>query len=158
MSIERWKGVPGMEDKYEASTLGRIRNTRTGHILPYSRNRSNYYTVALWYDGKQCGTLAHLVVARTFLGKRPDGYHTRHLDGDKDNLRVDNLKYGTVLENMQDSYRLGRFAHPPMTQRKRRRIRQLLSEGRRQVDISKELGVSASTVCREKKLALRIAV
>lgn len=52
-------------------------------------------------------TYVHQVVARTFLGPRPAGYETRHLDGNKTNNHVSNLAYGTSAENKADSKRHG---------------------------------------------------
>ncbi|WP_180768758.1 HNH endonuclease signature motif containing protein, partial [Vibrio parahaemolyticus] len=44
----------------------------------------------------------HELVALTFIGERPKGQVTRHLDGDKLNNRPGNLMYGTEKENQSD--------------------------------------------------------
>ena len=44
----------------------------------------------------------HTLVAKVFIGERPDGLVIRHLDGNKYNNRVDNLSYGTVQQNHED--------------------------------------------------------
>lgn len=49
----------------------------------------------------------HALVMETFVGPRPEGSEIRHLDGDRCNNRVDNLKYGTHSENMMDRERHG---------------------------------------------------
>ena len=151
---EVWKSVPGKEDKYEASSYGRIRNIQTGTILQYGRNKNGYCTVSLLYGGRTCSTLAHLVIAAAFYGARPTGWHTRHLDTNKENNAPDNLKYGTVLENVMDSYEKGLFKNPPLTERKRKIVRALLRSGMRQVDIARRVMLPAQCICRENK-ALR---
>jgi hypothetical protein len=44
----------------------------------------------------------HNLVLEAFVGPRPKGQVTRHLDGDKTNNTLSNLQYGTVSENMAD--------------------------------------------------------
>ena len=44
----------------------------------------------------------HVLVAQAFLGSRPEGMHVCHIDGDKTNNNLSNLKYGTPKENWQD--------------------------------------------------------
>lgn len=154
---EQWKGVPGMEDKYEASTCGRIRNIQTGRVLTFGTNPDGYRRVALVYEGRNRGTLAHVIIARAFHGPRPTGYHTRHLDGDKENNRPNNLAYGTVLENAMDSYLHGVRKNPPLTARKRRVIACLLRKGLPQVVIARRVGLPAQCICRENKRLLREA-
>jgi hypothetical protein len=64
-------------------------------------------------DGYRCVTLSlsggvrhqkhlHQWIALTFLGQRPDGQQVRHLDGNKANNSISNLKYGTARENALD--------------------------------------------------------
>ena len=154
---ESWISVPGMEDKYAASTLGRIRNIVTGHVLTYGTNRDGYRTVALRYDGRNRGTLAHLIIARAFHGPRPQGQHTRHLDTNKSNNRPSNLAYGTVLENAMDSYLHGVRKNPPLTERKRRVIASLLRIGVPQVVIARRVRLPAQCISRESKRLLREA-
>jgi hypothetical protein len=50
----------------------------------------------------------HSLVAEAFIGPRPIGLEVRHLDGDSTNNAVDNLRYGTHAENMQDRVKHGR--------------------------------------------------
>lgn len=43
----------------------------------------------------------HSLVAKAFLGERPDGYHIHHKDGDPSNNRLDNLEYLTPKEHAE---------------------------------------------------------
>jgi hypothetical protein len=38
-----------------------------------------------------------------FQGPCPNGLEVRHLDGNRTNPKLNNLKYGTRIENMQDA-------------------------------------------------------
>lgn len=53
------------------------------------------------------GVKVHLLVLRLFRGPAPEGMQARHLDGNKDNNRLDNLEWGTPKENNQDKIRHG---------------------------------------------------
>lgn len=81
---------------YEISTEGRIRNTTTGRILKSSPNvRTGYVQVKI---GKGTVYLVHRLVCETFVGPCPRDdlgrpYETDHLDWDKANNGVGNLRW-----------------------------------------------------------------
>jgi hypothetical protein len=123
-NYERWKRIPGFPH-YQASTLGRIRsidrktwqpNPRTGEyswfpkrgrVLRPGKTVKGYPYVNLCEEGKITNKLVHILVARTFHGKCPEGQEVRHKDGVKVNVKPTNLEYGTPLQNGEDSRRLG---------------------------------------------------
>lgn len=47
----------------------------------------------------------HTLVAETFLGVRPEGQVIDHIDGDKSNNNLSNLRYTTVAENCKKGNR-----------------------------------------------------
>ena len=54
--------------------------------------------------------MVHRIVMETFVGPLPNGMETRHLDGNKMNAGLTNLKYGTGKENAADRDRHGTSA------------------------------------------------
>lgn len=120
---EAWKDIPGYEGKYQASTFGRIRSldrqiiqigrggkpfvrSMKGRVLrPGKYNRSGHLSVVLGRGTN--GIQVHYLIALTFIGERPEGYDIRHLDGNPQNNRIENIKYGTRSENILDVYRQG---------------------------------------------------
>ena len=119
MDNEIWKPIPGFNDWYEASSLGRIRGKprvihqsngnkqhRKGAILKPGTNKG-YKMVVLCADGKRKSVTVHSVVALAFLGPRGSGIQVRHKDGTRDNNKVSNLEYGTRSENTLDSVEHG---------------------------------------------------
>ena len=119
MSEEIWKPIPGFNDWYEASSLGRIRSKprvihqsngnkqhRKGAILKPGTNKG-YKMVVLCADGKRKTVTVHSLIALAFLGPREPGIHVRHKDGTRDNNKVSNLEYGTRSENTLDSVEHG---------------------------------------------------
>lgn len=106
MSQEQWRPVDGWVGTYEVSDLGRVRRlykTREPRILAQRAHpQRGYIVVDLQRAGKTCTQKVHRLVANAFLGPRPEGLVTRHLNDDKNDNRLVNLAYGTHLENARD--------------------------------------------------------
>ncbi len=126
MTQEIWKAVPGYEGSYEVSDLGRVRSLdritlqRTrwggvmerhwqGAVLAPRVNPQGYFRHILYLGlGEKRDCSAHEIVALAFLGPRPDGFETRHLDGNAANNTLANLCYGTTKDNAADRLTHGR--------------------------------------------------
>lgn len=117
---EEWRPVVGYEGLYEISNIGNVRRlpgyVRTGRGLRFWKggplklqNGSEYFHVDLSKNGKRKIRVIHQLVADAFLGLKPDGCDlVRHFDGDCKNNKVENLIWGTSLENEADKDRHGR--------------------------------------------------
>lgn len=92
---------------YIITSDGRCFSTRRSvrKELKVSRNERGYLLVALHINGKLKPHKIHQLVTRYFIGPRPDGLQTRHLDGNKNNNDVSNLVYGTAQQNADDKKR-----------------------------------------------------
>ena len=93
---EQWAYIPGFNGKYRISTLGRIRNVKTGRIL-----RHNYGGTTLLYPRVALGGThyyVHRLVAEAFLGDVP-GYEVDHINGHTFDSRLSNLRYVTAKQN-----------------------------------------------------------
>lgn len=72
-NIEIWKDIPGWEELYRISTLGRVRAIKRHgrscncHILKQHKSAKGYMTVALCKDGVQKVMRVHRLVAMTFI-------------------------------------------------------------------------------------------
>lgn len=116
MSAERWLPIPGYPG-YEASDFGRVRSLLRGRarILAH-RFTSQGYVQYMLRDPLRPGhrrrqrrlRFAHQLVLESFVGPRPQGLITRHLNGSRDDNRLINLAYGTHAENAQDRVLHGR--------------------------------------------------
>lgn len=109
---EEWKPIPGYDGYYEASTLGNIRsvdrviNCPWGKVYPAKgkpkamcKDRYGYYHACLSKEGKKCYPTVHSLIAKTFIINPDNKKCIDHIDGDKTNNRVDNLRWCTVKEN-----------------------------------------------------------
>lgn len=103
---EEWRDIPGMPD-YQVSDRGRMRSLKrqtTGRILQNGHSRG-YCQVNL--NGRTMKV--HQLVLTTFVGPKPPNGECRHLDGDRSNNCLANLRWGTKTENMADAVRHGRL-------------------------------------------------
>lgn len=111
--MEEWKPIGSLNNRYEASNYGNIRNSSTHKILKQFINKFGYKILTVRPIPKQqINIRVHRVVAEAFLGKCPDGYVVNHKDGDKSNNNIDNLEYVTPSENNQHALNNNLRSHP----------------------------------------------
>jgi hypothetical protein len=124
---EEWRAVVGYEGLYEVSDQGRVRSLERkvprgssmmqvrGKILSPAPDTSGHLHVGLSRLGHRTSVPVHKMVMMAFVGPRPEGKVTRHLDGDHRNNCLTNLVYGTHRENMIDIVRHGLHASAKKT-------------------------------------------
>ena len=99
--------VIGYEGLYAVSDQGVIYNLKRGTIVKPTKDKSGYLSVILTRDGVQYPTKVHKVVFYSFVGQdgltREDSLVIDHLDGDKTNNALYNLRKTTTRENTSRS-------------------------------------------------------
>jgi transposase len=70
--------------------------------------QGGYIQLILTSEFKQYHRLIHDLILEDFVGPVPPGLECRHLDGNPRNNHLDNLRWGTHVENMEDRKRHGR--------------------------------------------------
>lgn len=100
--IERWKPVKGFP--YSVSSLGRVRNDKTGNILTASKDKDGYPRVVL-YNGSGQGPAkryirVHKLVMEAFRPRKDDSLVLiDHKDRDRSNNALRNLRWATHKHN-----------------------------------------------------------
>ncbi len=116
---EIWKDIPGFEREYQASNYGNVRSLdgytaryvkktddfilqfRRGRVLKKQKERNGYLRV---YISGRKRDFVHRLVAMTFI-PNPNGLPTvDHIDRDKTNNHVSNLRWATSKQ--QQEYRV----------------------------------------------------
>ena len=91
-------------------------------------------------------------MADSFLVKKSEGLIIRHLDNNPQNNRVDNLKWGTYLENENDKIENGtwntRNGGAKLTSKQVIEIRELIESGEKHESLAKIYNVSRPTITR----------
>ena len=88
-------------ENYEVSNYGNVR--RNGKVLKCSRHSQGYRYFQLKRSDRRVNYLVHHLVAQQFIGDRPKGLIIDHIDRDRTNNHVDNLRYTTYKENSINS-------------------------------------------------------
>ncbi len=99
---EIWKIIPD-HDKYEASTVGRMRIEKDGKIMKQHSN-GEYWAIKLAHnDGERYSEAVHRLVALTFVDNpNPEKYNVvDHIDGNPSNNKAINLRWVNQSLNMQ---------------------------------------------------------
>ena len=102
---EMWLPIVGFAEHYEISSRGRVRSLRTGRILKTPCTGRDYPQVEL--DGRTYRV--HILMVKTFLGRRRPGQIALHHNDRKSDNRIANLRWGTYRENYADAVRNGRI-------------------------------------------------
>ena len=90
--------LPMDDDRYEISDDAVVRNVATGRIMK-QRDVNGYKVCYITRDGKTTGYMVHRLVARAFL-PMIDGLHmVDHMDRDKTNNRLSNLRWCNRSDN-----------------------------------------------------------
>lgn len=100
---EIWKDITGYEGLYQVSNLGRVkslnyRHTKEEKLLQLTLNKKGYLTVTLCKD-KSKTVQVHRLVASVFIPNVNNKPCINHLNGQKDDNRVENLEWCTHKEN-----------------------------------------------------------
>lgn len=111
MPGEVWKDIPGWEGYYQSSTMGRIKSLcrmsanakmLKTKILRQAFRKKGYLAARLYFGGKQKSYQVARLVAITFL-PNPEGKPTvDHINNIKTDNRVENLRWATYQENMNN--------------------------------------------------------
>ena len=92
--MEQYKNINGF-DIYEISNLGNVRNKNTGKILNPNIDNHGYYRLNLCKDNKRLAIRIHIIVAQTFLDNVENSKYVEHIDENRLNNNVNNLKFKT---------------------------------------------------------------
>ena len=103
MNNEFWKDVENYEDLYEVSDAGRVRNKITGRILKPGNHHKRYLYVNLSKNGTYKSHKVHRLVAEAFIPNPNNQLQVDHIDENKTNNTVDNLRWVSCQENIDHS-------------------------------------------------------
>ena len=111
---EEWKDVVGFEGLYKVSSMGRMasmnkivnhwRGSRTikPTLLSFSVNKQGYYQTNLTKNHQRFYILVHRIVAEAFISNIENKPAIDHIDRNKLNNNVSNLRWCSLSENMHN--------------------------------------------------------
>lgn len=143
--MEIWKPCP-LDTRYKVSTLGRVRRKK---ILKPVKSTDGYITN--WVGGRMRNT--HRLVLLTFC-PNPDSHrlHAEHLNGVREDNRLENLRWATPKENSDRKKEHGtvplgsQWPQAKLTEADVFEIRKAHSEGFTQYALADLFGVSRRNI------------
>jgi len=166
---EIWRDVPGWEGVYQVSCRGRVKSlertckARGGgtrvipkRILKAAKDIHGYLTVSFSRDGIKKTYRVHCMICEAFIGVRPNEMEVRHLNGQRDDNRAENLVYGTHQENEADRVLHGtdgngeKNVNAKLTADQVREIRMLLETDVKRHKVAEMFYVDARTITHIK--------
>jgi hypothetical protein len=88
---------------YEISNWGNCR--RNGKVIKGYVNTNGYRQFSASIEGKISRLSFHVLVAKCFIGERPEGLDIDHIDRNRLNNTVENLRYVSRSENLRNTSR-----------------------------------------------------
>lgn len=101
---EVWKVIKSFKD-YEISNFGNIKNLKTGKLVKLTKNKKEGY-ISVSLKNEKLGTVSktvHSLMASVFLPQ----IQVNHIDGNKQNNRLDNLEWSNGSLNTLHAYKIG---------------------------------------------------
>ena len=107
---EEWRGLTynGVDysDRYEISSMGKVKNIKTNKELKISVGNRGYYhfTIYLGTHKDKIRVSIHKAMAENFI-PNPNNYPiVNHIDGDKSNYKLSNLEWCDYSHNSKHAY------------------------------------------------------
>lgn len=110
---ENWRAIPGYPG-YEVSDQGRVRSLDRIIDSAGDDRRGSYRRrfpgriLSVGLDSRgylRCSHVGrvHVLIMLAFVGMPPEGMEVCHINGDQTDNRLENLRYGTRANNMEDA-------------------------------------------------------
>lgn len=102
---EIWKDIPGYDNLYQVSNMGRVKSlnynrTRKEKLLMFSKDKYGYLRVTISKEGVKKYVQVHRLVCEAFLQNPFNLPQVNHRNEDKTDNRIENLEYCDAKYNI----------------------------------------------------------
>jgi hypothetical protein len=161
MNIENeiWKDIVGYEGLYQVSNLGNIKSVNKNKILSPKHNHDGYLRIQLWRKQHVIFVGIHRLVSEAFIENPDNKPFVNHINGIKNDNRLENLEWCTQRENINHAWKNG-LSKSQINGKHSKAVDQLDLNGNyiktfaSQMEVERQLGIphtQVSAVCLNKK-------
>ena len=150
--METYKTIP-FAPNYAVSDLGNIKNIITGKVLKPFENGLGYKKVFLYNKPNRIQMYVHRLVALCFIDNSLNHKEVNHIDGNKNNNRLDNLEWCSRYENVQHAIIKGLWdlkgenhKNSKLSNSNVLEIKSLLKLGKSQKELAQKFNVDKSLI------------
>lgn len=104
--MEQYKIHP-IYTNYDISNYGNIRNNKTNRILKKRIHRTGYEMLNIRYNKMPKTELVHRLVIEVWSGPIQSGLQVDHIDRNRTNNNINNLRVVTPIENLDNRLVIG---------------------------------------------------
>jgi len=138
--------------KYFISNDGKVLNSKTGRFLKNQNNGNGYEKITLTINGIQYQKLVHRLVAELYIPKIKDKNQVNHINGIKNDNRVENLEWCNNAENQIHAHLNGlkengnKLWNGKFSKKDISKIKQLKKDGVLQYKIAEIMNTTKGTI------------